>query len=395
MSSNNDQLYVQRMNVIQQLRNLDADIGEGAISGEQRHQIDKHNAAINDLDTQIQRNIRNAEASAATGRLNDLVGGYGAPAKDSRSAAIAELLGVGTKGETRGFDVANGRVLESRDLLTTTSGASIEVDFISELQSVLTTGSPIFDAAKKINVDHTRSLQYPNISAAGSAAFLAEGGTIAESDPTLSTIVFDSYKVGMAMQISSESEHELSAVLDIVALDMTRSLGVAIDEQLVLGDGTTEPQGLAVGCSNTFTLGGVIAPTSSEIVQAFHNVAPAYRAAGRMVWAFEDSTVQALRLLQDGDGRSLWSPSMSDSQSDMLLGSPVIASSNIAAAGANNILGYFYDADKFVVRTGPIRIERSSDYAFLSDVISFRALTSVDSVFMDAAAGTTLKCAAS
>ena len=86
---------------------------------------------------------------------------------------------------------------------------------------------------------------------------------------------------------------------------------------------------------------------------------------------------------------------MSDSQSDMLLGSPVVASSNIAAAGASNVIGFYYDADKFLVRTGPIRFERSSEYAFLSDVISFRALTSVDSVFMDAAAGTAIKCAAS
>ena len=395
--SNNDKLYGERMAIIHKLRALDNELGEGAISAEQRAQIDRHNAAINDLDDRIQRNIRNSEASAANGRLNDLVGGYGEPARDSRSAAIADLLGVGTKGETRGFDVANGRVLESRDLLTTTSGASIEVDFISELQAVLTAGSPIFDAAKKINVDHTRSLQYPNISAAGAAAFISpsEGGTIAESDPSLSTITFDSWKVGQSMQVSSEAEHELSGLMDIISLDMTRNLGVAIDEQLVLGDGTTEPQGLAVGCTNAFVLGGIIAPTAIELVQAFHDVAPAYRSAGRMVWAFEDSTIQALRVLQDGDSNFIWQPGLAAGQPDTLLGAPVIASSNIATAGANNIVGFFYDADKFVVRTGPIRFERSADYAFMSDLISYRALTSVDSVFMDAAAGTAITCAAS
>ena len=395
MSSNNDYLYTQRMNIIKQLRALDADIGERAISGEQRRQIDQHNAAINDLDEQIQRNISNAQATASNERLNDLVGGYGAPAEDSRSAAIAELLGVGTKGETRGFDVSGGRMLESRDILTTTSGASVAVDYIDQLQAALTTGSPIFDAAKKINFDHTRTVKYPNISAAGSAAFIAEGGTIAESDPTLSTITFNSWKVGQSMQISSEAEHEVSAVLDVVSLDMTRNLGVAIDEQLVLGDSTTEPGGLAVGCTNTFTLGGIIEPTAVELVQAFHDVAPAYRSAGRMVWAFEDSTIQALRTLQDGDSNFIWQPGLSAGQPDTLLGAPVIASSNIAVAGANNILGFFYDADKFIVRTGPIRFERSADYAFMSDVISYRALTSVDSVFMDVAAGTALKCAAS
>ena len=81
-------------------------------------------------------------------------------------------------------------------------GATIEVDFVSQLMSVLTNGAPIMDAARTISTPHTRSMRYPNISAHGSAAFVAESGAIGESDPTLSTIEFNAYKLGCALQVS-------------------------------------------------------------------------------------------------------------------------------------------------------------------------------------------------
>jgi len=66
----------------------------------------------------------------------------------------------------------------------------------------------------------------------------------------------------------------------------------------------------------------------------------------------------------------------------------VFTDSNFVGVGANAKIGAFYDADKFLVRSTPMRLERSVDYAFLNDLTTWRALTSVDAQVLDVAAGT-------
>jgi len=392
---NNDQLYSKRMSLVSDLRALDADIGTGKPSAEEVRTANRLNEAITSLDNEIKANIESSERAQFSDKLAAITGvPSGAGADAGNSAVMADLLGAGTRGATRSLELsARGIVDENRSILTTTSGATVEIDFVNELVSALTNGSPIWEASRRIKTDHSRTIQFPKM-AHGSAAMVSEAGSIAESDPTLSVLELGHYKFAQAMSVSREGEDAVVSALEIVMRDMLTNVGTAAETQLVLGDGTTEPLGIANAGYSASVLGSTGAPTGDELIAALHSVAPQYRRAGKMTWIFNDATIASIRSLKSSDGIYLWQGALTGAEPDRLLGYPVIASSDVAAVGSSAKCGYFIDLDKFVVRETPVRLERSDDYAFLQDVSTWRCLVGIDSVCTDTASGVVLTNAA-
>ena len=240
-----------------------------------------------------------------------------------------------------------------------------------------------------MQTDHTRTLEYPNISAFGSAVWLAEAAALSEDDPTLSTISLNAYKVGQITQVSYEAEHEVSQVLDVIARDLFTNITTAVDARLATGTGSSQVQGITVGFTGSSTIGGIDNPTGDEIIQAFHALPSQYR-RGNCVWAMNDATVSAIRLLKDTTNQYMWQSGLAMGQPDTLLGFPVITSSSIATAGSDAKIGVFYDADQHLVRSSTLRFERSADVGFANDLISYRALQSIDARVLNPAAGVVL-----
>lgn len=391
MSNPNSRLFMTRLSHIEELKALDERIGSRAINQEERAQIDKINQAVNAIDVEMRNNIRKEEQTAASERHDSLVGvGKGETRADSVAAALGAAVGVGTSGETRSIEFSSaGFIGETRDLLTSTSGASVMREFMDELMSVQTDGSQIWEYARKVQTDHTRTLEYPNISAFGSAVWLAEAAALSEDDPTLSTISLNAYKVGQITQVSYEAEHEVSQVLDVIARDLFTNITTAVDARLATGTGSSQVQGITVGFTGSSTIGGIDNPTGDEIIQAFHALPSQYR-RGNCVWAMNDATVSAIRLLKDTTNQYMWQSGLAMGQPDTLLGFPVITSSSIATAGSDAKIGVFYDADQYLVRSSTLRFERSADVGFANDLISYRALQSIDARVLNPAAGVVL-----
>jgi len=379
------------MSHIEELKALDERIGSRAINQEERAQIDKINQAVNAIDVEMRNNIRKEEQTAASERHDSLVGaGNGGTRAGSVAAALGEAVGVGTSGETRSIEFSSaGFTGETRDLLTSTSGASVMREFMDELMSVQTNGSPIWEYARKVQTDHTRTLEYPNISAFGSAVWLAEAAALSEDDPTLSTISLNAYKVGQITQVSYEAEHEVSQVLDVIARDLFSNITTAVDARLATGTGSSQVQGITVGFTGSSTIGGTDNPTADELIQAFHALPSQYR-RGNCVWAMNDATVSSIRLLKDTTNQYIWQSGLAMGQPDTLLGFPVITSSSIATAGSDAKIGVFYNADQMLVRSSTLRFERSADVGFANDLISYRALQSIDARVLNPAAGVVL-----
>jgi HK97 family phage major capsid protein len=91
------------------------------------------------------------------------------------------------------------------------------------------------------------------------------------------------------------------------------------------------------------------------------------------------ATVGAVRKLKDQQGQFLFSPSLSADQRDMLLGVPIIENPAIAAAGTgvrSAIVGHM--PSYYTRMVGGIRLDRSDEYAFNQDLVTFRASARVD-----------------
>jgi HK97 family phage major capsid protein len=131
----------------------------------------------------------------------------------------------------------------------------------------------------------------------------------------------------LPLQVSVELLQD--AAFDVQGL-VTRKLGERIGRRQavdwVSGNGTTEPFGIDTGVSvaaDTFDNATV---TYDELVDAVHQVDPAYRAGA--VWTFNDQTLAQIERLLDGAGRPLLNPAaegISTGPSNAtLLGYPVV-----------------------------------------------------------------------
>jgi HK97 family phage major capsid protein len=111
----------------------------------------------------------------------------------------------------------------------------------------------------------------------------------------------------------------------------------------------------------------------------------------------QDQTVGQLRTIVDTVGRPIWEPSTVLGSPDLLLGKPLVADPFMPAtalSGVTNIV--FGDFAQFVIRLiGGVRFERSDDYAFNEDLVSFRALTRADGRLTDQYALAALKTSSS
>lgn len=118
------------------------------------------------------------------------------------------------------------------------------------------------------------------------------------------------------------------------------------------------------------------------LISLYHSIVSGYRT--RASWLMSDTAAATLRKLKSADGVYAWQASTIAGQPDTVLGKPVNTDPNIAvpAASAKSVLFGDFSA-LYVRRAGGVRFERSDDFAFDTDMVSFRALVRTGAVRVD------------
>jgi HK97 family phage major capsid protein len=281
--------------------------------------------------------------------------------------------GTAKKDDTleRAFDhyLRTGR--ENQDLMElraqavgtdTAGGFLVPPGFRDKLTERMKEFGGVANAVEVITTADGRPLEWPFIDdTANEGEIAAEGAAGASGDD----LVFSSLTLGafkyvapgasnLPLRVSVELLQD--SAFDIQSL-VARKLGERIarkqSKDWVTGNGTTEPFGLDTNAEgeSTFTAAGI---TYAELVAALHNVDPSYRANG--VWAFNDATLEKIRLLVDGNDRPLLSDStvgINAGWPTTLLGHPVVidqAFADYTDATTNN-WGVFGDLrEGYVIR---------------------------------------------
>lgn len=259
----------------------------------------------------------------------------------------------------------------------------------------------------KITTDSGETMHFPRVAAHGIATqVVAQGTAIGGTDPTFARLQLDAYKYGQLVQVANEVIQDTG--IDIVAFlgrNIGRAIGRVVDADLVAGTGTNEPQGLMtaviVGAAGTVATGGsLITPTPENLIDLVYSVNDEYRASGSTAWLMRDATAGNVRKLRDGAGGTvgafIWEPSLTagiqTGQPDRLLGFPVYTDPNVASLASNARIVAFGDFSAYYIRqVGNVVIERSDDYAFNVDEVTFRGKWRVDGDYIDLTAVNLLK----
>lgn len=375
----------ERANVWEQAKaHLDTVEKEGReFSGEADETWGKLNGRLTELDARARELTAvikaNKDAEEARAFFDSLGGGK---AKEEAAApSDADTLRAMARGEQRSA--------EFRDLTVGTASAggnTVSTGFVNQLSVFLTQNSAIRQS--RVNILTTgsgNSLQVPKLTGRPTAAIIGEGSTVTESDPTFGQVTLGAYKYGFSLQISSELEQDTDVDLTgVLAQQFAIALANATGNHYVNGTGSSQPQGILTAASTGVTGGtGVTgAFTTDNLIDLYYSVAAPYRTNGE--WLMSDSAVKTARKLKDTTNQYLWQPGLALGEPDMLLGRPVRNDAYVPAVAVSAASVAFGDMSTYTIRdVASVRVERSVDFAFQNDLITWRVLFRTDGKQID------------
>lgn len=282
-------------------------------------------------------------------------------------------------------------VREQHDLTkgTATDGAElIPTGFVRRLFEHMIAFSAIRQTNTLVlNTDSGENLLVPKTTSYGAATLIAEAGPILEDDPQFAQVTVGAYKFGQLIQVSRELiEDSAIDIVGFLARAAGRALGVATGAYYVTGTGSTQPQGIANSPTAGVTggAGSGLTVLANDLISLYHSVLPGYRSNG--YWVMNDATAAFIRKIRDdtggaGLGNYVWQPGLTAGAPDTLLGRPVVFDPNMPVMAINAYSIAFGDfSEYFVIRdVDGVRFERSDDFAFANDLVTFRALLRTDS----------------
>jgi len=406
MSDQIKALHEDRLNAATEMNKLVSDMGSGVQerNAENKEKLDRYNAVIDERAAEIAAIQKAAavekEVAEARAEFERVV--RPAEPKIVRVSEVDdEMLAYfrGERGKSYDADITsiarearqlrrNG--MDYRDLVKVTAAAGgtlVPTTMLAQLYVYLQDFAGIRQTnVRVLTTASGENLDMPTVATYGTAAIVGEGSALAEADETFSKVTLLSWKYGRLTQVSTELEADSGInILEEVAADAGRSLGIATGNAYLNGTGSNQPQGAltAYATGVTGANGGTGVPTYQNLVSMVYSVDAPYRRRGAY-WMWADSTVGKIRGIVDGQGRPIWEPNSQVGQPDRLLGFPVIADPAVAAAGTGVVCGIFGDFSGFVIRdVGSVRFERSDDFAFGNDLISFRSILRTDSKVLD------------
>jgi HK97 family phage major capsid protein len=368
------------------------DTAEGesrALSAEEQTQFDTINAEIDRLDTQ------RASIEAAEQRAKDAaeVMSRIVPPPAERKNVNDELRSFLNGTGKRFFDThdADAGPVNFRDLTkgsATAGGNTVKTSFREQLYAHMIEVSGVLSAGPTIlNTTSGETFEVPVTTAHSTAALTTEGSAISESDPAFAKRSLGAYKYGVIVQVSRELLDDTSVDLEgYIAMQAGRACGNALGAHLVTGTGTSQPSGIVTGASVGVTGGAGVtgAFTADNLIDLMFSVIAPYRNSASCAWMMKDSTLAAVRKLKDTTNQYLWQPSIQVGVPDTLLGKPVYTDPNVAAPALSAKSLVFGDIAAYFVRlAGGVRFERSDEFAFNADLVTFKAVVRGDGILAD------------
>lgn len=333
-------------------------------------ELDQRAAIIEQLKVDEERAAR-LDAIAREHRTDEEPGGDADP--------DAEAIRALARGEIR------SHTFEGRTVSKTSTGAPVPTTLYDEIILKARNTGPMLDPSvvRVLNTASGETIQIPSLSAySSSSTVTAEGAVFSSSDPTLNSFVnLGSFKYGFLIQVSREMVEDSGVdLLGFISDEIGNGVGYNVNAALTTGTGTVQPNGIVTaagsGVTGTASAGAF---TADNLIDLYYTLDGAARLLPGVGWMMNGASVGAVRKLKDGAGNYIFQPSLDGNQRDLLLGKPVYENPHMSSAGTSVksvLCGHF--PSYFVRTVGGIRLDRSEDFAFSSDLITFRASIRVD-----------------
>ena len=345
------------------------------LSAEENEKYDRINAdldqrakVIETIKADTEREFRALEAMKG---LENQARPTGEVRKDNSDVEAIRSL---ARGDIRSFE------FEKRDVSNTSTGSPVPTSFYNQVIDLARLVGPMLETSTILNTAGGENLQIPSLSAYSTGTVTAEAGAIGESDPVFNSFVtLNAYKYSFLTQVSRELIEDAGVdILGFLAQQTGNAMGYAINNALTVGTGTVQPNGIVTRAGSAVT-GTSLNPTADNIIDLVYNLDGAARRLPGVGFQMNASSIANVRKLKDTAGYYLFSPSMSSEARDLLLGHPIYENPAMAtAASAVKPVIFGHLPSYYVRQVGGLRLDRSDDFAFSNDLVTFRATFRVD-----------------
>jgi len=313
--------------------------------------------------------VREAKIEAAT---RDLVGQVRSEKAQTFDSDVIRSM---ARGETR------GHTFEQRDVVKTSTGSPVPTSFYNQVIEQARLVGPMLETSTTLRTAGGENLQIPSQAGWSTAAITGEGTAIAESDPTFNSfITLGAYKYSFLVQLSRELIEDSGVdILAFLATQTGNALGFKVNNDLTVGAGTTLPLGIVTAASSAVT-GTASGPTftADNLIDLAYSLDGSARRLPGVGWMMNTQSLGVVRKLKDNNGAYIFSPALADGN-DRVLSYPVFENPAMASnASATKSVIFGHLPSYYVRMAGGLRLDRSDDFAFSADLVTFRASMRVD-----------------
>jgi HK97 family phage major capsid protein len=229
-------------------------------------------------------------------------------------------------------------LLEQRVLSKAASGGGflVPTELADRVISAARAAGALSRVAAEFVTEAGETFNVPLAGTHGTAAWLAESGSDAPSDETITQAAIGAHKSSTKLIASEELLADESVWLDdYLVAELGARLGVLQENAFVLGDGSGKPLGITHASSGytvvTAATGSATSFKLADIKGVFRSLPPAYRA--NATWLTNGDDFAELAALTDTAGGPVLPSLHFDPPS--LFGRPVLVSADLPAPAAN------------------------------------------------------------
>ena len=270
-----------------------------------------------------------------------------------------------------------------------TYAAAVPQTFYDQVQVYMRTLNPTYSVATVIPTPTGSPLIVPRLTADPTVYTPGYGTAITAADPTISSITLVAWGYKSLTYWTQESDQDNAVNLDsLIAMSAGRSIGYMAGSAFTLGNDSAAPNGFITAATNGGTASGSPFFDVDDLISLFYGLAAPYREAPGAVWQVSNAALIKMRKFKSSTGGDyLWQPSFQAGQPDRFMGKPVFENPHMAAAASASKSVAFGDFKAYFIReVNGLRVERSTDYAFNTDLVALKCVWRVDGDLPDTAA---------
>ena len=183
--------------------------------------------------------------------------------------------------------------------------------------------------------------------------YLGENLETAEGDVAFGAVRMQAYIlsskiVKVPFALLQDSAFDLEGFL---ANKFGERLGRGANAKFTNGTGSSQPKGVVTAATvgQTGASGQTTSIGYTDLISLKHSVDPAYRSRGPK-WMFHDTTLKAVKLLVDGQGRPLWQSGIATKSPDTIDGDAFVINQDMPVMAANAKSVAYGDFTKYWIR---------------------------------------------